>query len=169
MNLFKIIIISKNHFAILNFFLFLFKNNINKLHILKNIFQKKKKKKKLTILKSPHVNKTAQEQFEQEFLKKQFKLQTITNLNYLIFFKKLNFNIYPDINIILKCSNNIIFKNFNFKIFNPNNFKFDKYFFFKIQNTKLKILIKNKNKLFKNLNSYIHILDIYGESQKTFK
>jgi len=69
MNIFKIIITSKNHITIRNFFLFLYKNKINKLNILKSIFQEKKKKK-LTILKSPHVNKTAQEQFEKEFLKK---------------------------------------------------------------------------------------------------
>jgi ribosomal protein S10 len=168
MNLFKIIITSKNQVTIHNFFLFIYQNKINKLNILKNIFQKKKKKEKLTILKSPHVNKIAQEQFEQEFLKKQFKIQTIKNSNYLVYLKKLNFNIYPDTNIILKCNNNMIFKSFNFKVFNPNNFKFDKHFFLKIQNTKLKTLIKikNKSKLFKNLNSYLYIMDIYGESQK---
>jgi ribosomal protein S10 len=164
MNLFKIIIISRNHFTIRNFFLFLNTDNLN---ILKSIFQKKKRKK-LTILKSPHVNKTAQEQFEKEFFKKQFQIQTITDLNYLIFLKKLNFNIYPNANIILKC-NNLNNKNFNFKIFNPNNFKFNKYFYLKLQNVKLRLLIKNKNKLLQNLNYYIHIMDMYGESKKMFK
>jgi ribosomal protein S10 len=73
-------------------------------------FQKKIKRKRITILKSPHVNKQAQEQFQRIIYNKQLSLYTIKSVTYLTFLKKLNFNLFPDINFKLK--SRIHLKNF---------------------------------------------------------
>ena len=120
----NVTITSKNKNSIHDFFLFTNKNKICNLSVIKKYFQKKMEKKRLTILKSPHVNKKAQEQFESRFFKKQFTIQTAKNLKYLIFLKKLNYDLFPDIDIKLKCI--IINKNvtkLGLKVFNPNQFK----------------------------------------------
>jgi ribosomal protein S10 len=125
----KITVASKNNTTIKNFYSFLSKNILNNSYILEKIRHNRKKRKKLTILKSPHVNKIAQEHFKIELLKKQFKLQTTENSNFSIFLKKFNFNLYPDINLKLKYKvDNTKIKNLKSKILNPNNFKFNKYF-----------------------------------------
>ena len=100
--MFNVTILSRNKNSINDFFLFFNENTLYNLDVIKKFFQKKIKKKKLTILKSPHVNKKAQEQFESRLFKKQFTIQTTRNFQYLIFLKRLNYNLFPDINIKLK-------------------------------------------------------------------
>ena len=59
--------------------------------------KKKKKIKKLTILKSPHENKTAQEQFESRVFLRQFNFCLSNSLKYLVFSKKIKNTLFPDI------------------------------------------------------------------------
>ena len=47
--------------------------------------KKKKKKTKFTVLKSPHVNKTAQEQFEYRIYKKQLKCFAFQSVLFLMY------------------------------------------------------------------------------------
>jgi hypothetical protein len=93
-------------------------------NILKKYFNKKKKTKKLTILKSPHVNKTAQEQFEIRFFSRQLNIYSPKSLKYLIFFKKIKNNLLSDIfvkiNFFLDTKNE---NNLKLNIINPNNFR----------------------------------------------
>jgi len=140
MKTFNITIKSKNKTSVNEFFLFFNGNKLYNSNVIKKYFQKKAKKKKLTILKSPHVNKKAQEQFENRLFKKQFKIQTTKNQKYLIFLKKINSKLFPDIEIKLKCSTNNKknIKKLKLKIFNPNNFKINEYYNFKAQNLNLK-------------------------------
>jgi ribosomal protein S10 len=168
MKTFNITIKSKNKTSINEFFLFFRKTKLYNLNIIKKYFQKKMEKKKLTILKSPHVNKKAQEQFENRLFKKQIKIQTTENLKYLIFLKKLNSKLFPDIKIKLtyKTNNKKKFKKLGLKIFNPNNFKINKYYNFKTQNLN-QVKKKNKN-ISKHLlttktNRLLKIFDLYGE------
>lgn len=56
-----------------------------KLIILKTTLQKPKTKKVFTALKSPHVNKTSQEQFEYRIYRKQIKCVTFQTLLFLVF------------------------------------------------------------------------------------
>jgi ribosomal protein S10 len=88
MKTFNVTITSRNKNSINDFFLFFNGNTVCNLNVIKKYFQKKIEKKKLTILKSPHVNKKAQEQFESRLFKKQFTVQTTKNLKYLIFLKR---------------------------------------------------------------------------------
>ena len=98
--------------------------------MLKSILIRKKKKKKLTILKSPHINKTAQEQFEARIFSKKLIIYPIKNSKYLAFFKKIRNNLFSDIYIKTKFSlNKTAENNLKLKIFNPNNFKINKNFY----------------------------------------
>lgn len=86
----------------------------------------------MTILKSPHVNKKAQEQFEIRFFKKQLTIKSIKIFKYLIFLKKLNFNLFSDVNITLKYSiKKKETQKLNLKIFILENFKLKKFIHFK--------------------------------------
>jgi len=52
-------------------------------------FPKQKKRKFITVLKSPHVNKTAQEQFEFRFYNKQFFINSLTPFIFLYLLKRI--------------------------------------------------------------------------------
>ena len=79
MKKFDLIVKSKNKNILNNFFLFLKENNLNQIQ---KCFPKKTKYNRLTILKSPHVNKKAQEQFEKIIFKNQIILQINKHLKY---------------------------------------------------------------------------------------
>lgn len=167
MKTFNLIITSKNKNSINNF-IALF--NKNKFDIIQKYSQKKNKKKRLTILKSPHVNKKAQEQFENKILKKQLTIQITKSYKYLIFLKKLNYNLFPDINIKVQYRKNL--KLLPLKIFYPNNFKFNKYINLKSFNTKNLNQQKENKKSYRTLiakktNLLLKIFDIYGEFLKS--
>ncbi len=60
-------------------------------------FQNSIKKKIFTVLKSPHVNKTAQEHFEYRLYTHQFKIYSSKSFLLLLFLKKLKHNVFSDI------------------------------------------------------------------------
>ena len=66
------------------------------------VFQKKRFKKVFTILKSPHVYKTAQEQFESSLFAKTLKIQTYQQLKMLVILKKMQTVSFADIQIKIK-------------------------------------------------------------------
>lgn len=68
-----------------------------KISILKNRAKKPLKKKVITVLKSPHVNKTAQEKFEYRVYKERVKCFVPQILLLLIFIKKIKLNSFSDI------------------------------------------------------------------------
>jgi ribosomal protein S10 len=150
--MYHITIISKNKSSLNSVSTLLNSINNNKylnLNIIKKYFKKKNKKSVLTILKSPHVNKTAQEQFEFKFSSKQFLIKPTTkNLKFILLLKKLESNLFPDTKIILKFISNRKLKKKNSKIFNINNFK-----------------IKQKTDPIKKILTVLNIFDIYGELQ----
>ena len=156
MKTFNIIIKSKNQISIKKFLRFLKKRNIINFKIIQKCFFKKKKKKFITLLKSPHVNKSAQEQFEIKINSIQLKIQSIQPFKFLIMLKKIKINLFPDISIKLKLINkNNLLKQ---KVFNLDNFEF-----------KFKPLIINKNIKLKKIKFYINtnkkiltLFDIYG-------
>lgn len=166
MKTFNLIIKSKNKNSINNFITFF---NKNKFDIIQKYSHKKTKKKRLTILKSPHVNKKAQEQFESRMFKKQLTIQITKSYKYLIFLKKLNYNLFPDISIKIQYRKNL--KLLPLQIFYPNNFKFNKYVILKNLNVKNLNQQKQNKKLHTNLitkktNFLLKIFDIYGQFLK---
>lgn len=140
-------IYSKNFYALSSFLSTFLSNKIcNKLKliIVKSSLQKTKKKKKLTVLKSPHVNKKAQEQFELHTYKKQIKCFTFKTFLFLVLLKKIKFNLFSEIVIKVSLIKNI--KNSKKKI--KNKFNVDNY---QLNLSEVK------------LNNYLSIFEAYGE------
>lgn len=166
---YHISITSKNKNSIKDFFLFLnkiFKN----FNIVTKYLKKKKKKKVLTILKSPHVNKTAQEQFETRLFTSQITIYySSKSLLFIIFLKKIKIYLFPDIKIKIKFTiNKLLLKQTKLKSANPNNFKLN-FFYNKLENKKLNYTKNYINKFYnkkqtnlKQTQYLLQILDIYG-------
>ena len=174
MKTFNVTITSRNKNSIYNFFLFFNRTSSSTLNARVIYCQKNLKKKRLTILKSPHVNKKAQEQFEYRLFKKQFRIEVTKIFKYLIFLKKLNYNLFSDIHIKLKRSvrNKEIIKS-SLKIFDPNYCKLNTFYSFK----KSFFLRKNLWQIEKKKIAFIFLFrlkgirllklfDLYGESFK---
>ena len=138
---------SKNYNSIKKF-LNLFSNTIfvKKLNlaISKQTFVNKKEKSFFTVLKSPHVNKSAQERFEYCLYSKQLKIYSCQNLLFLILIKALKTRLFSDIKLKIKI---LVQKSkFKHKIknkINPDNFS-----------------LSNNNL---GLQTYIHIWNNYGK------
>jgi ribosomal protein S10 len=157
--------ISKNKNSLNSAFLFFLNMSALNFKIIKKYFQKKTKKSFLTILKSPHVNKKAQEQFETRFYSKQFSVYSTKKLKYLFFFKKIQNNIFSDVKLKIKFATNCCKeKKLNFLSFELNNYVFVGLHKICISQ---KISLNNKKKLttFNSslANNALKILDIYGE------
>ena len=173
---YQLTIISKNKKSAENCFLF-FLNNTSELNlnIIKKYFKKKKTKNILTILKSPHVNKTAQEQFESRFFSKQLSIYSPKNFQFLLLLKKIKTHLFPDVKIKIKF---ILNKNLEAKtkinILNPSNFKlnilkkmtFQKYVLNDKKEIKNKRYNLKKKSNLKNIQHLLKIFDMYSEIQE---
>lgn len=128
----NIIIKSKNKNSILKF-LRIFKSfsNNKKLQLARTFifFQNRHYKKIFTVLKSPHVNKTAQEQFEFTIYSQKIKIQTFQIIKILIVLKKIQTTFFSEIQLNIKFiidktqKKKILINNFNpdMSAFNTNN------------------------------------------------
>ena len=162
MKILNLNVLSKNKNSFKNFLGFIYENNIfRKICLKKNCF-KKSKKIKLTVLKSPHVNKTSQEQFEIKFYKKLLKIQILKSFYYLIFSKKLNNNLLSDVNFKYFITNNKIDWYFKTQIFNLNNFRLNKSCNYKLKNFNL-LKTDNFYLPLKKIDNLIQILELQGE------
>jgi len=96
---------SKNYKSLKNFITFFITfcetNNLNFKLFLK-YFKQRQKKFNFTILKSPHVNKTAQEQFEYRIFSKQINLYSFQLIKFLIILKKIQIALFSDIKVQIK-------------------------------------------------------------------
>lgn len=119
-------IYSKNYLAILQLIAF-FSNKflLKKLNLttFNLMHQNPIKRKTFTVLKSPHVNKTAQEHFEYSIYKKTLKIHSYKGFLVLKLLKVLKTRMFPEI----KFKISIINQPFKFKRnlrnkINPNNF-----------------------------------------------
>lgn len=167
------LLISSKNTKSLRFFLNVFYNNLSIVNptFVKKKFRKTLKKTKITILKSPHVNKTAQEQFEIRTVSLQLQIYTSNIFKLLIFLKKLQTSLFADVIIIIKLIQNKKKLNLNnkkeFDIDNYySNFSFSK--FNKIQNcqTKKKIIFLNnvtENLIEIDSDTVLIIIDTYGK------
>jgi ribosomal protein S10 len=173
MKSYNIILQSKNQTSLYKFLNFLNKNIYLNFNVLKKSFSKKKRKKVFTILKSPHVNKKAQEQFEIRTYSRQIKLNPVQAIKFLIFLKKVKTYLYTDVNIKLRVSKNAKKSaKFEKKIFNPDNF-WQNLSYSTHKNISLKELqfVKKKNYEKQNLitknkgnKNLLKILELYGKS-----
>lgn len=159
MKFYQITITSKNKNSLKNYLKFI-NANIKTYNLINKFSHNKTKRIFFTMLKSPHVHKRAQEQFEFLHFSKQITILTNTNLKFLTFVKKIRTNLFSDVNIKIKFQFNKKLQNsFQKNFFNPNYFKLN---YFNNKN-------EQKNYLITKLQQLIRISDIYGELyQKNF-
>jgi ribosomal protein S10 len=145
-----------------------FLTKINFLSISLKSFPKNKKRKFVTVLKSPHVNKTAQEQFEFRLYSKHLLIHSFKPLTFLLFLKKLNSLSFTGLNLEVKSfiANPRMYKH-TLKVVNPDNIILNNS---KTLNLRKKHFNKNSKQVAKNCNSnfslcrnYIQLFDLYGE------
>jgi len=98
----NITILSKNYQFLKLFLKFCFKNKSKFDKIFFKCLQNKNKKVKIVLLKSPHVNKKAQQHFELNIFLKKFKIFSFQLLKFLILLKKFKTFLFLDIKIQIK-------------------------------------------------------------------
>lgn len=144
---------SKDKKVLKKFSSFLYKLEASTLTL--KYFSRQKKRKFITILKSPHVNKTAQEQFEYRFYKKQFLISSFKPLTFLFFLKKIKNVSFSGLNLQVKGIASLKGKNMQLlKLVNPDNF---------VLNERSKNLRNVSFLTDDSLKEYIRLFDCYGE------
>lgn len=136
MKYYKLKVISKNKESLLFFYNFLFlkkENSLLNYYLLKKKFKSSNSSKFITILKAPHVYKTAQEQFAVLHYQEQYLIQTTNCRKFLKFIKKLKVERFSSVTILLKhyiirnnykLHKNITLANFSYAIFSKKNINF---------------------------------------------
>ena len=160
----NITVISKNKQSLKFFFLFLNKIKQPKINLLNYYKKQKTVIKKIVTLKSPHVNKKAQKQFEYRIFSKKIIISSYNEIKFLILLKKLKTKIFPEIKFKIK----LFFekkKKIKNNLLNPINYLINSLEINKKNFQK----ISSKNKIIKNIEpcyktkKYLEILDCYGE------
>lgn len=162
---------TKNKNSLIKFLYFLKKNINEKFNTLNFYFPKKNSKKVLTLLKSPHVNKTAQEQFEIRFFSIKVKILTSQVFKFLIFLKSIKNFLFSDIQIKTNFFSNLKNKKLLTNILNIDNLlylNYVKHNKFKKNNTFNEINLKKKSNYNLNKKKYqiskklLKQIDLYG-------
>lgn len=158
---YQLTITSKNPKALKIFFLFCFQNKKKIFNLTTTFYKKKNETKKFTILKSPHVNKTAQTQLEYRLYSAQIRISLQNASKYLILLKKIKTNLFPELKIKTQL---LINKQNKFqlqtKLLNPRNTTLNTLNGSKSKN-------KSKTMFLKKTLTYIKLLDCFGEINLT--
>lgn len=147
----NIYVYSKNYVslkAFLNFFLKVCNHERMKMYFVLIQHSKPKAIKKFTVLKSPHVNKKAQEQFEFCLYKNQLSIYSYQNLKLLTILKKIQAKLFADIKIKVQF------------VFNHKKFEKEK----KEKLSPNKVFSKKMSVNKSKTNVYLKLLDIHGET-----
>jgi ribosomal protein S10 len=167
MNIFNLTLKSKNRDSLEKFYQFFNRNTFRNLKIIKKYFLKKSTKKVITILKSPHVNKIAQEQFELRVFSMQYKIRTTQTLKLLMFIKIIKANLFPEVSIKLQKASADAFKH---KTLHKFFFNTDSYKQKRLKSTKSNSRVKSAackthfllDKNFFSSKILLKLLDTYG-------
>lgn len=128
-----------------------------KLKTKKKFFIKKERKKFMTILTSPHVNKSAQEQFEIRTFSVQLRIETMQSFKFLVLVKRIGNQLFPDTRIKLSLGlNQVKQDSLKKKLFNLDNFRVRKLKPTDNQNTGLEKIG------FPSSTNFTRLFDIYG-------
>ena len=149
---FYIQISAKNKISLKKFLDFIAK--IKHPNLIISSFSKKKIRKFVTVLKSPHVNKTAQEQFEFRIYTHKLRVKSLQSLKLLLTLKRIKKLSFPGVNLKIKSvfekrkeTKNVLAsvtpEKLNIQFFTNNN--------------------TSKNNRFKKIKKYLQVLDCYGE------
>ena len=160
---------SKNEKSLKKFLSFFFKYSKTKFDIIQKSITIPGNTKTFTLLKSPHVNKIAQEHFEFRIFSKQILLKSFyVNKNFMFMKKTLN-KLFQDVLVNLELITYTKMKDKSlFLIFYPENFKLPKNRSFKknIKRNKQKIVSKNCDSLkalFIKLSNFLDLTSVFGE------
>ena len=117
-------IVSKNEKSLKKFLYIFFKHLQTKLNILQKPITSHNNRKIITLLKSPHVNKTAQEQFEVRIFSSKILVTSNCLEKDFIFLKKVLSELFQDISIHLELvAEKVINKKNKQLLLYPNNFR----------------------------------------------
>lgn len=155
-----------------------FFSKIKSLPVFIKPFSKKKKRKVITVLKSPHVNKTAQEQFEYRFFSKSFLVFSSKPSIFFLLLKKLKNFSFSGIKIEVKglFEKDAAYRHV-LKLINPDNIVLKNTDLSHSRLKKSKKKCKESREIFTNRThefslskKYIQLFDSYGEIclQNTF-
>ena len=130
-------------------------------------FPRHKRRKFITILKSPHVNKTAQEQFEYRFFSKHFLIFSPKPRTLFLLLKKLKNLSFSGIKLEVKgMFQKTIIDKYTLKWVNPDNIVLEKAYLtqkvFKEDKTKNEVFRFSPDQLDLS-KKYIQSFDSYGE------
>lgn len=165
----NIAIRSKNYNSLKSFlriFKILTKTEELKLNKILKVFQHKRFKKVFTILRSPHVNKSAQEQFEYNLFVKHVNIKSQQILKILIILKKIKIISFSDIEIKLKFIINSISK----KDISIYNLKSKKIRIVSKKKKRKSLKLKKKRKTYsvfrrvEQIKLYLLYIGLYGKS-----
>ena len=131
------------------------------LPIFLKLFFKQKKQKFVTVLKSPHANKTAQEQFKFKFYSKGFLLCLFKPLTFFLLLKKLKNQSFSGINLKVEglFNKNSVFK-YILRIITPDNLFLSSP---KISGRSLKVISQVSESNYSSVNTYMQLFDLHGE------
>ena len=134
---------------------------VDKLHTIKNIkfsvsgmTNKKKTKNKFTVLKSPHINKKAREQFEIRNYTKTLNIYSYQTLLLLFVVKRIKIGSFSEIKLKINLKYNLsqlhkhLKSNFNLNNSFSNKLSFE----------------RNQYKINNSIKNYLKRLDIFGET-----
>ena len=169
MNEYCLKISSKNEKSLKKISTFFFKHFRTKFNIIQKDIVTRNRKRIITLLKSPHVNKSAQEHFESRIFSKQILIKSFSQEKNLILLKK-NFNrLFQDISVTLEFADNL---SLNYKnrllAFHLDNFKLPKNGSVNknIKRAKQKIISKKNsltNRPLIKLENFLNISSVFGE------
>jgi ribosomal protein S10 len=161
---------SKNEKSLKNVLHFFLTNLKFRFSSIQRLGSTRTKQKVITFLKSPHVNKTAQEHFEQRLFTRKILLEGFYVEKNFIFFKKILSKLFQDVSIHIELLTNKTMQNYNIlAVFNFDNSKFFKRKSFKtnFKRSKQKTLLKvpeNKKKPLFCLLKLLTKTSLFGET-----
>nr|QYB22911.1 ribosomal protein S10 [Nitzschia ovalis] len=138
-----------------------FFQRLNFLPVSLKLFSKQKKQKFVTVLKSPHVNKTAQEQFEYRFYSKDFLVRSFKPLTFFLLLKKLKNQSFPGINLKVEglFEKNSFYK-YTLRIVTPDNLCLGNN---KMSGRSLKTISMVPRPNYRFMKRYVQLFDLHGE------
>jgi len=125
------------------------------------LFSKQKKQKFVTVLKSPHVNKTAQEQFEYRFYSKDFLVRSFKPLTLFLLLKKLKNQSFLGINLKVEgLFDKNSFYRYILRIVTPDNLCLGNS---KMSGRSLKTISMVSRPNYRFVKRYVQLFDLHGE------
>lgn len=138
-----------------------FFQRLNFLPISLKLFSKQKKQKFVTVLKSPHVNKTAQEQFEYRFYSKDFLIRSFKPLTLFLLLKKLKNQSFLGINLKVEgLFDKTSFYRYILRVVTPDNLCLGNN---KMRGRSLKTISMVPRRKYWFVKRYVQLFDLHGE------